>query len=149
MKKEYIHYGASHFSKEKFAEVKAKNHNWSWANKPDFGFWASPVETHWGWKDWCEGNDFRLDSFDKSFKFRLKNGSRILKVRMNADIAPFFYRKRDSWCEYGIKFHEIMKKYDGMELIHGDHYGELHYGVFNTWDCDSIVIWNPNIIEEI
>ena len=36
--------------------------------------------------------------------------------------------------------------YDALELFISDNYYTLHHGVFNTWDCDSIVIWNPEII---
>lgn len=157
MKKEYIHYGSLHFSEEKFDECKNQKRNLSRLNKPNFGFWGSPVDTDWGWKDWCKSEYFCLESFDKSFRFRLKNGSRILKVRMVKDVIKYTYERRiyspSMNCYfndgYGIKFYEIMRKYDGLELIHGDHYHELHSGPFYTWDCDSIVIWNPGIIEEV
>lgn len=39
--------------------------------------------------------------------------------------------------------------YDAVELIHGNNYGELHFSLFNTWDCDSIVILNKNVIVPI
>ena len=42
-----------------------------------------------------------------------------------------------------------MNKYDGMVLIHGKHYWELHETAFYTWDVDSICVWNPDAIEII
>ena len=42
-----------------------------------------------------------------------------------------------------------MLEFDGMVLIHGKHYCELHSNGFGTWDVDSICVWNPDIIELI
>ena len=39
---------------------------------------------------------------------------------------------------------EIYRRYDGMEVIHFD-YNVVHT-FFNTWDCDSICVWNKNKI---
>lgn len=145
MKKIFIHYGTENFSLEKFEDIKKKRKYC--LNKPAYGLWASPVNTNWGWKDWCKSENYRIDSFGKSFRFRLKNGSKILTVRMIRDIEPFLKREANDPFYGRIQFSEIMKKYDGLELIHGDHYMELHDGPFYTWDCDSIVIWNPGVID--
>src|SRR5574344_193913 len=50
----------------------------------------------------------------------------------------------------------IMRNYDGMELIHGKYYSYFHdvckatinslRGIFYWWDCDSICVWNPEVI---
>ena len=45
-----------------------------------------------------------------------------------------------------IDFDRMSKDYDGLELFILDDYCNLHDGMFYTWDCDSIVIWNPYVV---
>lgn len=51
----FIHYGSKEFDKDRFTEI----HNIPMCNKPSGGLWASPVGVEFGWKEWCEDNDFR------------------------------------------------------------------------------------------
>lgn len=145
MRKQYIHYGSSCFDLDIFNEKKANPRNNSYLNKPPYGFWASPVGSdYWTWRDWCESEDYHTDRLDKSFKFTLTKKARILTVRSREDIFPYLIPKK--YFSYKLDFYRIMKDYDGMELIHGNRYLELHDNEFYTWDVDSIVIWNPYII---
>ena len=119
-------------------------------NKPDFGLWGSPVDCKFGWKDWCESEDFRTDTLDRYFVFKVKDGARIFIVRKNNDVSdylytPYLYSSAGTY----IDFNKIMKEYDGIELIHGYNYWDLHYGYFYSWDVDSIVVWNPDVIEVV
>ena len=45
---------------------------------------------------------------------------------------------------FSLDWDYVIKNYDGVELIHGNIYTILRYSGFYSWDCDSIVIWNPN-----
>lgn len=147
-KKTYIHYGNDHFDMDIFTEKARLKRDNNFLNKPPFGFWASPIDSHYfTWKDWCESENFRTDRFDKSFIFALREDARILTVRRNADIIP--YLKDSGWLGTKVlDFNVLMTKFDGIELIHGDNYNELHLspGYFYSWDADSIVVWNPYII---
>ena len=31
--------------------------------KPDCAWWGSPVDAHYGWKEWCLGEDFHTESY--------------------------------------------------------------------------------------
>lgn len=147
-KKTYIHYGNDHFDMGIFREKARLQRDNSFLNKPPFGFWASPIGSHYfTWKDWCECENYRTDTFDKSFIFTLKEDARILTVRRNADIIP--YLKDSGWLGTKVlDFNILMTEFDGIELIHGTNYEQLHLlpGYFNSWDVDSIVVWNPYII---
>lgn len=49
-----------------------------------------------------------------------------------------------------INFDKLKNEgYSGLELFISDDYFRLHTGVFNTWDCDSIVVWNFYAIKVI
>lgn len=55
MKTKYIHYGNIKFEKERFREIE----NEDYRTKPKGGFWASQIDSKFGWKDWCEREKFR------------------------------------------------------------------------------------------
>lgn len=138
----YIHYGSDKYDPKKFIEPRNRNY---WA-KPFGGLWASNINAEWGWIDWCMSEEFNLERLQTSFTFGLKDDAKILLIAKLEDAKKYII---DS--EYrsisGIDFESIMNDgYDAVELIHGNNYRELHFSLFNTWDCDSIVILNKNVI---
>lgn len=153
MSKAYIHYGSEKFDMDKFLEIKDRGllnpgRN-TCINKPDYGFWASPIDTDFGWKEFCVNEDFRTDRLSESFTIELSDDAKVFTVTKLDDIpSDYIFRKNRYGAEYyNLNFDRIMKDYDAMELIHSDgHYSELHNDLFYSWDVDSIVIWNPQII---
>lgn len=143
----YVHYGADQYNKD-LVEIRK---SWTIPAKPDKGLWASPLDADYGWKDWCQGEDFRLETLDASFKFVIKDSANILHVHSEKDILPYVIP-----CEYRFCITEtssldkldqelLYSKFDGIELHLSDNYS-MHNGIFNTWDCDSICVWNPDVI---
>lgn len=131
-------------------------------NKPK-GLWASPVDSNYGWKDFCISNDFRVESLDTYFTFKIKKDAKILKVKSHNDVAKYLtyypysdnkYRKplnkltlNDfsliNYRNYMIDFEKIYQKYDGMELYMTENYSEFYNSyLFNSYDVDSLIIWN-------
>lgn len=155
MDKLYIHYGSNQLFKDKVTEMKRLAGSNMWINKPDFGLWGSPVDCEFGWKDWCESEDFRTDALDQYFVFKVKDGAKIFTVREDSDVSDYLYAQHLYTLEYMfpprnyIDFDKIMKEYDGMELIHEGNYSSLYYTYFYSWDVDSIVVWNPDVIEVV
>ena len=143
MKKLYIHYG-NEFNRDKFHPI--KNYR-SWT-KPSGGFWASNINSDFGWKDWVE--DSEMDdtfSLEKSFIFSLKEGSKVLFIESKEDLKNIPQRKDNSGImflpdQFYIDFEKLYKDgWDAVEVKIKNLYWDL-YG----WDCDSIVIMNPDII---
>ena len=145
-KKIYIHYGSSKFD---------PNHKLGGGHcgKPN-GLWASPRYSDWGWRAWCENEEFHTDRLNRHFKFRLQKGTRILKVKCLDDILPYL-KKSDYFRDFSpfmdcdptfgrkLDIPKIMENYDGMEVYMSDNYGELHNSsMFYVYDVDSLVIWN-------
>lgn len=154
----YIHYGCDHFDfdrlNKQYLEVINDfcNQN-NFLNKPPIGLWASPVNCHRTWKDWCEAEDFHTDSLNKSFTFSLTDNAKVLMVRSIDDVNAYI-KYGDLFSTMDMKyvdFEKIMRRFDAMELCHDDNYMELHSypGMFNSWDVDSIVVWNPRVVREI
>lgn len=144
MSKIYIHYGSTKFDKEKFNEEIKNEPHWS---KPanGAGLWASPINTDFSWKHWCESEQFRECSEDNCFKFKLKDNAKVLTVTKLSDVSNYIIGSIYSgWLDFEKM---VVNGYDAIELIHGDNYRELHFSLFNSWDCDSICIFNPKIME--
>lgn len=76
-------------------------------------------------------------NLSKSEQLRIEE---TITETMYSDIQDIIYSKdtiMDSWKD-------IFEKYDGMEIIHFD-YNFVHL-FFDTWECDSICIWNKDKI---
>lgn len=150
----YIHYGSNKFDKDKFLRVKNCDHDWT---KPqEGGFWASPIGTKRGWKQWCESEGFHIDKLNNSFKFDLAADSKIFHIKSYDDLKklPKF---PNLICNipitslyYKIDFEKASKEYDAIELHLSEdknsNYEESLYFKLYGWDCDSILIMNPDII---
>ena len=140
----YIHYGHKKFDKEIFTKIRNK---YGWV-KPIGGLWASDVNAEFGWKDWCKENEFRECTEENSFQFKLKQNARVLVIdnvkRLNnlpKTKIPFEL----SWVN--LDFEKIMKEYDAIEVLLSKDW-QLYWDLYG-WDCDSLLVLNPNCIEVI
>ena len=141
MKNLYIHYGHKQFNNDLFNEI--KNRDWV---KPDGGLWASNINAEYGWKDWCEANDFRECKEENSFTFRIKNGFKILKIdniKILKELPKANIPYKFSWVT--LDFEKIKKEYDAIEVLISKDY-RLYYQLYG-WDCDSLLVLNKNCIE--
>ena len=82
----FIHYGSYCYDPARYVPVR----NCSWKPKPEdgTGLWASREnlvhEDGWmnyGWKEWCEDSGYRTFSLKRSFRFRLRNGSKSIILK--------------------------------------------------------------------
>lgn len=152
MSKTYIHYGNDHFdivTMKSLIEDAEKNRSLQFMNKC-CGIWASPTDSNWTWKDWCESENFHTERLETHFTFTLKPEARVLYVESSDDVEE--YTKPSSFESFAfrryIDFDKIKKEYDALEICHDKDYNDLHYSYFYTWDVDSILVWNPDVIEE-
>jgi len=146
----YIHYGSDVFDPEKFQPIENKE----LSTRPKGGLWASPVDAPRSWKNWCEGENFDIESLEKSFTFTLKPKTRILYINYAERLdnlpkvkPPIGIEHFDSWdC---LDFEELARHYDAIELSLSNettsHWKGLYYRLYG-WDCDSILIMNPKCI---
>lgn len=142
----YIHYGCKEFLKSKFREI--KNINFT---KPLGGLWASDVAAENGWKTWCEDNDFRENTEENAFYFNLAPEANVLHIRSLKDLNGLpVNRDRKSWFLTAVCLDfEALKKsgYDAIELHLSNDY-RLYWAMYG-WDCDSILIMNSDVVEEV
>ena len=138
----YIHYGHTKFDKSIFTKIK----NSDFLTKPTGGLWASNVNAERGWKDWCESENFRKCKEEHSFSFSLSDNAKVLYINYIDDLK--YLPKVES--KFGIStwilldFEKLEKVYDAIEVNISNDYN-LYYALYG-WDCDSILIMNPDVI---
>ena len=144
----YIHYGDTEFR----TPIPVRNCDPSFV-KPHGGMWASRTNDEFGWIDWCKREEFRLERLNTCFEFKLKEGSRVLYLKDidQLDDLPKLpslfgeYKKGDDYSTCNLDFEKLMEDYDAIELT--DVY-EFYWALYG-WDCNSILIMNPDIVEVI
>ena len=168
MEKEiYIHYGSKEFNQNLFRERRSML-----SNKPDQGLWASKINDEFGWREWCEQEEYRLDLLMQSFKFTISENAKIMQIKgleVSDELKHYinngpiraslfglcFYRNGDQKM---IDFDRMIKDgYDGIEFTitetpfwnNETNSHNILWDMMYGWDCNSIVIFNPDIIEEI
>ena len=162
----YIHYGADHFVPEWFTPIRNGK---SLLPKPKHGtgLWASKADDKYGWYTWCRKNEYKVEELDVYFRFILPEAHiltvsdpeqliKLPKIRewdyeraidvvendlisvdlMNGEYIP-------TWCY--LDFEKLSEKYDAIELINSPAF----YNILYSWDCDSILVLNPDRIKEI
>ena len=116
-----------------------------------------------------DANILTIDSYKSLYEF-FKNYGTFDKMELNVIekfyiLCESFYNNKDSKNLRRIRkeflddiyldiifnkdkiiksWDEIYRRYDGMEVIHFDY--KVVHTFFNTWDADSICIWNKNKI---
>ena len=142
----YVHYGSKQFDLSKFHPVK----NREYFSKPEGGLWGSPINTEYGWKQWCDNSGFKECTEENSFKFKLKQTANLLTINSVNDLdgLPKIDVPFSAWVV--LDFEKLLK--DGIDAIElnmssNDSYGteNLYFKLYG-WDCSSILVMNPDIL---
>ena len=148
----YIHYGSNKFDPKLIFSPHNPGDLYI-KNKPVNALWASDVEADLGWKDWCTREEFYTDRLDKSFRFKLKDDAKVLYIDSleKEELIPI--REGSYWTgicavERPYDFDKLVEMgIDAVEVsISSCH--DLYNQIYG-WDCDSIAILNPDVIEVI
>lgn len=147
MMSEYIHYGNTEFDAKRMFPITN-----AYFTKPNGGFWASPVDAQYGWKQWCEDENFRECCEENSFRFHLKDNANVVHIMSSDDLEELPKQKKvfPGWvmldyeeiCRHGIDAIELHLSEEKKPKKGGM---SLHRALYG-WDCDSILILNPDIV---
>lgn len=150
----YIHYGNNQYHSDRFRSIK----NRPGFTKPWGGLWASPINAKYGWKEWNDDENFRECNKENSFIFTLTEKANVIHIRSVNDLkllpkqkmsninifdTGMIYPDYECLLNYGcdaVELHlseEDTSENDFMEGLYWSLYG---------WDCDSIIILNPDVI---
>ena len=142
----YIHYGDTRFRPKLYREIK----NLEYRNKPSGGLWASAVDAEYGWKQWCEDNGFREIKDQVSFCFTLTDDANVYYINSIYDALRLPQAEQpDPFLERNYPDFERMK-YECIDAIEYNLSKDWRlYDELYGWDCDCILILNPDVIKEI
>ena len=146
-----IHYGNIVFNKDDFKHI--TNDNWG---KPRGGLWTSPVDSEYGWKEWCTDEEFRDCNVENSFTLELKDSCKILKIDSKEDLINIIYTYKGNYFnKIYLDFETISKYYDAIWLTVKGESETRHCGMFDDgipciygWDCESVLLLNNCCIKE-
>lgn len=132
--------------------------------KPN-GLWACPQlkpntrQYTSEWSNFCDYNDFYTDMLELGFTFTISHKANILKINDPSDIKPYVinpecFNKDDMFSMFNagkikIDFDQIYKNYDGMYVAFSENKSIFRMSIFNAYDVNSLIVWNPNILENI
>lgn len=167
--KTYVTYGLGKFDKSKLVV----NLSPGIQGKPVCAFWGSPIDSEYGWKDWCEANEFygnpnKIFSPENTITWTLEDDSKILDIESIDDLENYFhmdyiknYQRWPGEINYNFDFVRILKDgYSAIEL-HDSAIGHMFFlylrneekhqldMMMNSWDCESIVVLDPDKIKII
>lgn len=144
-----------HYTDEEFfilQRLKVKN---GWV-KPNGGLWVSPVESVYGWKEWCADEDYPLSPYRIIMELSLE---RNLLVDEYADLDKI------TWVRQGPHFYQIFPDFEKMaeqydtiwltrkgeietRLLGGADLENKLYGAgLYGWDCESILVMNERAVQ--
>jgi hypothetical protein len=152
-----IHYGADVFDKKLFLPIGKS----SW-RKPTGGLWTSPINSNYGWKQWCKDEHFYKKNLKKSFKLQLKSNARILLIHCLSDLKrlksnyllPPHLVKKTFGDDFNTRFPDFeyySKKYDAIWLTEQGRWKTRltrPYTLYG-WDMETVFIMNPNCFKII
>lgn len=142
MSKVYIHYGFTDLDKSRIKPIR----NIPFATKPGGGLWASPLYAEFGWNKWCKREHFGPCRKENSFIFTLRPDANVLLLTHPSDLDGL--PKKDAILSSWINLDFEQLQSNGIDAVEIDLSGgkfELYFPLYG-WDCDSIVIFNPDII---
>ena len=155
----WITYGSDKFDKNKFEPITL---NWRTQlnNKPaSGGLWACPLNAEYGWKDWCQDEDFNTSSLDKSFTFKLKYCAPIYVIDTKEDLINISTKKADEalYNLYCIDYERLMDEgfcgiyvtKNGSRLRSDIRIGDKTILGLSCWDVESICVFYPEVIEPL
>lgn len=149
----YVHIGSKKFNKKKFKTVE------NFPFKPIGGFWCSPFYCKTSWLNYltheflisnAKGRRRIIKKLNKFFIFKLNDNAKIYHIYSKEDVDRI-PRCSDTYNpEISVfDFERMIKEgYDGVELHISSNEDVLSYEMCH-WDVDSLLIFNPEIIEVI
>ena len=161
----YRTYGIGNYSLEKFKPIK----NRLWYNKPSGGLWASPTHDNVNvWKSWAENEFIAEYDDDDYFEFKLSDNARVLTLNSIKDCEKIPMQWDNPAYQNDRMWRHILDKQEVFEISNHtsdwlpdfEKLSEMYDAIYFTsanglyqallgWDCDSLLIMNPNVIQII
>lgn len=115
------------------------------------GLWVS-VEGDRDWREWCEGEEFALESLAHAHEVTLTPSAKVLRVdaspgafdMFEANYAPLLQEATATW-----DWSKLRAEHDGVIIAPYRFDRRFSSFWYYGWDCASGVIWNLDAIAEL
>lgn len=144
-----------HFGSDSLKEIQPVVNEDAWTKPKCGGLWTSPVDSRYGWKQWCMDENYNTWLLNTSFQLEIKTEN-LLCINSYEDmenkmIKPGFIYLKCRTIQY-VDFERISQQYDGIWLtVKGEQ--ETRYSrpyCLYAWDCETVLLFNENpIVKEI
>lgn len=145
MTKLYIHYGKTEYHPELVKPIK----NEDYFTKPRGGLWASDVNAEYGWKAWCENENFRECDPANSFIFKLKPEANVITIDSMEILNSLpTLPSKGLFGGFGniyLDFEAMVKSGIDAVEVSISKFSQAYHLLYG-WDCDSIVVLNKEAI---
>ena len=110
--------------------------------KPQGGLWSSPINSNYGWVDWCKDENF--GECETSFEFEIDANVLIINSLDDLKQLPMIKYKYGNYLD----FEEIIQQgYDAIFLTErGQQNTRMSTPNLYGWDCECVLVLNPNCI---
>ena len=149
-----------HYSAEPLGAIRSTDQNGHRRFKP-VGLWVSEDSTEYGWRDWCEGEQWGLARLKYASDIVLRPDAAILILSTPLMIEDFTreYGKQEPFKFEGrsipnctqVFWERVAEKYQG--IIIAPYCWELRleagFDWYYGWDCASGCIWDADAIESV
>ena len=155
--------GRDKFDPAKFDEVRNTKSYGHILMKPKGGIWTSPLDSTYGWKDWCKAEGFMKERLDKYIILQFTgtlyvidgladllempiNNHRVHTMNMGTVAASQPYNIPEAELDF------VSMKKQGIDAIHLTIKGE-HRTRFSSpwslygWDCETVYVMNQESIK--
>lgn len=146
-----------HYSAKPFTLDKTQAYPQAAGDFKPQGLWLSvedDSEESFGWKQWCEGEDFFLDGLANRAQVVLCADARLLLIDNVAALDAFTaeYKLVGALAILrSIDWPRVAERYDGIVIAPYMWERRLtpHTFWYYAWDCASACVWNASMIEVI
>lgn len=137
-------------------------------NKPQEAWWGSPIDAEYGWKEWCDSEEYGDYDFDNPIQWKLKPNTNILQIDIEevlssttVDMYSEELKSNNELTKYIdytdefpiLNFYRMIKDNISAVQLMDACIGHLFINkvelMFNSWDCESICVLDKNVIEFI
>jgi len=143
-----IHFGATEYKPAMVQPI--KNRNWM---KPFGGLWTSPINSKYGWREWCKAEDFEVYRLENSFKLLFNPDVKIFTIDTLQDLekTPLEKVEIGKFKREYPDFELLAKTYDAIWLTERGQYETRYSQPANLygWDCETVLIMNPQCCTQL
>lgn len=127
-------------------------------NKPDGGLWTSPIQSDWGWKEWCRLESPNWIKGMMPMMLEIEDSNiLIIDSEEKTKALPTIGNPDELWLYNNhppriVDYEKLAETYDAIWVVPFKNWRSMHLTYccdWNSWDCETVLIINPKCIKGI